>query len=109
MCSFCAKKKQKKTKKKQKKKQQLRFDENTVILLFHTYTLFFIRRFHYIKEYYRTCTLQKIFGAVYEIIKLLIIIFKMDFTNKISKEMGVAPFEVYIVGEKGIGKMGTTQ
>ena len=32
----------------------------------------------------------------------------MDFTNKISKEMEVAPFEVYI-GEIGLGKMGTTQ
>ena len=34
--------------------------------------------------------------------------FKIDFTNKISKEMGVAPFEVYI-GEMGLRKMGTMQ
>ena len=32
----------------------------------------------------------------------------MDFTNKMSKEMGMASFEV-CVGEMGIGKMGTTQ
>ena len=35
--------------------------------------------------------------------------FKMDFTNKMSKKMGMTSFEVYI-SEMGIGKkMGTTQ